>query len=368
MTFENDERIVMTLDAGGTNFVFSAIQANKAVVDPVRLPAAGDNLEASLNNIISGFKVIRGRLPQEPSAISLSFPGPADYPNGIIGDLVNLPAYDGVALGPMLEEQFRLPVYLNNDGDLFAYGEALAGYLPYLNNLLKKHESKQYHNLVGLTLGTGFGGGLVVRGELFLGDNSAGMEVCNIRGRLFPEFSAEEGISIRAVRRAYAQLVGEPFETAPPPSEIYRIGLGEAAGDSEAARESFRQFGVNLGDAIANILTLVDGIVVIGGGIAGARELFWEAMINELKTDFATPQGVPARRLETRVFDLENPDELVTFCRGDSKTIRVPFSDREITWDPLQRVGVALAKNETSVSVAFGAYAYALHQLDSHSS
>ena len=34
----------------------------------------------------------------------------------------------GVALGPMLEEKFRIPVFINNDGDLFAYVEAIAGW------------------------------------------------------------------------------------------------------------------------------------------------------------------------------------------------------------------------------------------------
>jgi glucokinase len=49
---------------------------------------------------------------------------------GIIGDLENLPTFKGgVALGPMLEEIFNIPVFINNDGDLFAYGEAIAGLL-----------------------------------------------------------------------------------------------------------------------------------------------------------------------------------------------------------------------------------------------
>ena len=65
-------------------------------------------------------------------AISFAFPGPADYPNGIIGGyLPNFPSFrEGVALGPFLQEKFGVPVFINNDGDLFAYGEALGGTLP----------------------------------------------------------------------------------------------------------------------------------------------------------------------------------------------------------------------------------------------
>lgn len=61
------------------------------------------------------------------AAISFAFPGPADYPNGIIGGwLPNFPSFrDGVALGPFLQEKFGVPVFINNDGDLFAYAFAL---------------------------------------------------------------------------------------------------------------------------------------------------------------------------------------------------------------------------------------------------
>ncbi|MFO8098939.1 MAG: ROK family protein, partial [Salinibacter sp.] len=105
-------------------------------------------------------------------AISFAFPGPADYANGIIGDLGNLPAFrGGIALGPMLENHFELPVFINNDGDLFTYGEAISGLLPWVNKQLEQAGSiKKYENLTGVTLGTGFGGGLARRGELVLDD------------------------------------------------------------------------------------------------------------------------------------------------------------------------------------------------------
>ncbi len=64
-------------------------------------------------------------------AISFAFPGPADYIHGIIGDLPNFPAFrGGIALGPYLEERFGMPVFINNDGNLFAYGEAIAEHSP----------------------------------------------------------------------------------------------------------------------------------------------------------------------------------------------------------------------------------------------
>ena len=109
----------------------------------------------------------------------------------------------------MLQEVFHLPVFINNDGDLFAYGEAIAGFLPYVNSLLEKaHSPKRFHNLFGVTLGTGFGGGIVRNGELFIGDNSGAGEIWLMRNKVDPSVNAEEGASIRAVQRVYAERAG----------------------------------------------------------------------------------------------------------------------------------------------------------------
>ena len=86
--YTNDNRIVMTLDAGGTNFVFSAIQGGKEIADPVVLPACADCLDKCLGNLVEGFKAIQAGLPETPVAISFAFPGPADYQAGIIGCLL----------------------------------------------------------------------------------------------------------------------------------------------------------------------------------------------------------------------------------------------------------------------------------------
>ncbi len=110
MNFTNDPRTVMTLDAGGTNFVFGAIRGCEEIVEPIHLPSAANNLELSLANLINGFHAVRSRLKEAPVAISFAFPGPADYPNGIIWNIGNLPAYKGgVAVGPMLAAEFGIP-------------------------------------------------------------------------------------------------------------------------------------------------------------------------------------------------------------------------------------------------------------------
>jgi glucokinase len=366
MKTSSDKRIVMTLDAGGTNFRFSAVRGAKPVTETVALPSNGDNLTKCLANIVEGFTRVKKQCPEPPVAISFVFPGPADYPMGIIGDLGNLPGFrGGVALGPMLEQKFGIPTFINNDGDLFVYGEAIAGFLPYVNGLLEKAGSpKRYKNLFGVTLGTGFGGGIVRNGELFLGDNSMAGEVWVLRNKLRPETNAEEGASIRAVRRVYAEKAGIPFEQTPEPKDIFEIGTGVKPGKKAAAVEAFRQLGEVVGDAMAHALTLVDGLGVIGGGISGASPLFLPALVGELNGSYINPKGDKFRRLASVAFNLEDPKQLKSFLKGETRTITVPDSKKKVQYDPLQRIGVGMSRLGTSEAVAIGAYAFALRKLD----
>ena len=363
---DHDEQVVLTLDAGGTSFRFSALRGGRAVAEVLSLPSQADNLDRCLANIIEGFTQIKQQCPQPPVAISFAFPGPADYPNGIIGDLPNLPAFrGGVALGPMLQEQFGIPVFINNDGDLFAYGEAIAGLLPQINDMLAKIGSpKRYRNLVGLTIGTGFGGGIVRDGELFLGDNSIAGEVWLLRNKLHPAMNSEEGASIRAVRRVYAERSRIPFDQSPEPKVINDIATGASPGNQPAAREAFRQLGEVVGDALANVLTLIDGLAVIGGGIAGAWPLFLPTVIDELNGTYTDPDGKPFRRLASVAFNLEDPAQHRKFLGGETRWIAIPGVKRSVKYDPLQRVGVGISRLGTSQAVAIGAYAFALHKLD----
>jgi glucokinase len=364
MTTETDPRIVLTLDAGGTNLNFTAIRGNQLLAGPISLPSEAGNLDRCLGNIVQGFQTVKDLVPDPPVAISFAFPGPADYPAGIIMNIGNLPAFrGGVALGPFLEDKFGIPVFINNDGDLFVYGEAIAGFLPYVNGLLEASGSpKRYKILFGLTLGTGFGGGIVRDGELFIGDNSAAGEVWLSRNKLDPSINAEEGASIRAVRRVYARECGIPVEEAPEPKDIFEIGMGRGAGSRAAAVEAFRQLGEVAGDVLAQALTLVDGLAVIGGGISGAHPLFLPPLVEAANATFEGTAG-RFRRLGPQVFNLEDPAQRDVFLKGERREITVHGSTRKIQHDPLPRTGVGISRLGTSEAVAIGACAFALRKL-----
>lgn len=360
---QTDHRIVMTLDAGGTNFVFSAMSAGEEILTPFVLPSCASELSTCLDHLVDGFQRIRDALPQPPAAISFAFPGPADYPNGIIGDLPNFPSFrGGVALGPMLQNIFGIPVFINNDGSLFAYGEALAGALPKINERLKAAGSvKRYRNLLGITLGTGFGAGVVVDGHLLVGDNSVGGDVWCLRSKKFPDMIAEEGACIRAVKRVYREHSGSSESLEP--KDIFDIAEGTRVGDVAAARASFAELGEQVGDAVATAVTLTDSLVVIGGGLSGAAKYFLPSLMKEMNGQLSMAGGKKVGRLQMRAFNLEDEEEFKAFAKGEAKKLIVPRTGETIDYDPLKRIGVAVSEMGTSRAVAMGAYVYALNQL-----
>lgn len=366
MNLHLESRIVMTLDAGGTNLRFAAMRGGKPVTNTISLLTNGDDLEKCLANLVAGFTEVKALCPEPPVAISFAFPGPADYPNGIIGDLGNLPGFrGGVALGPMLEEKFGIPVFINNDGDLFVYGEAIGGLLPQVNEMLEKSGNpKRYRNLFGITLGTGFGGGIVRNGDLFVGDNSMAGEVWLLRNKLHPTMNAEEGACIRAVRRVYAEQASILLDFVPEPKDLFEIASGTQAGNQAAAIEAFRRLGESAGDALGSALTLIDGLAVIGGGVSRAWPVFLPALVAELNSTYTGPDGKSFRRLASVAFNLEDAKQLEIFLKGETRIIHVPGSNRSLAYDPLQRIGVGMSRLGTSEAVALGAYAFAIRQLD----
>lgn len=363
--YKFDKRIVITLDAGGTNLVFGAMQANKFIIDPITLPSRAQDLDLCLATMVEGFQRIISQLDKKPVAISFAFPGPADYPNGIIGGyLPNFPSFrDGVALGPFLSDTFGVPVFINNDGDLFAYGEAIGGALPEVNaRLAEAGSSKRYHNLLGYTFGTGLGIGMVVGDKLNRGDNSCVETFC-LRHKKQKDVFVEEGAAIRAIKRVYGELSGNA-DHGLEPKDICEIADGKREGNREAALKAFAEFGEIAGDAIATGVTLVDGLIVLGGGLTGARKYFMPALLGEIRGKLKSLKGEELNRVQMKVFDLDNEDEFQAFAKGEERQIKVYGSDRTVAYDPMKRVGIIMSKLGASKAISIGAYSFALSQID----
>ena len=359
-----DPRIVLTLNAGGQSFRFSAMQGNREIGTPVVQVADVADLTHCLETLVQGFVQVMQTLPAPPVAISFAFPGPADYPNGIIGNLPNLPAFrGGVPLKAFLEQKFQMPVFINNDGDLFAYGEALAGFLPYVNQKLCEADNpRRYNNLVGVTLGTGFGCGIVRNSELFVGDNSSAAEAWCMRSGIIADCIAEDAVNSAAIVRGYKETAAsaDPISAR----DIYEIAKGNKAGNREAALHSFKTLGCALGDALANILAIVDGLVVIGGGVAGAYDLFIPHVIAAINSTIGRADGSRVPRIVLTAADVENEEDMRSFLQGTPAKVTIPNTDICAYYDPVRRTALGISRMGDTLAMATGAYCFALHQLD----
>jgi len=356
---------ILSLDAGGTNLVFSSIM-NGEVNNEYSLPTTSVDINEFLSKLIKGFKEVIKLSGEKADAISFCFPGPADYEAGIIGDLENLPFFrGGVPLKNILENEFKIPVFINNDGDLFTMGEALSGILPKINNRLSINKNpKRYSNLLGLTLGTGFGSGMVNKGNLWIGDNSAGVEINRMPNPFYPKQSSEEIISRRGVKNLYRKYTNNASDNSPEPYEIYKIAIGEIDGDKDAAIKTWEVFGEVLGDAASNAATLTDSIIVVGGGLSGASELFLPKAIQVLNSKFEKPDGGELQRLETYVYNLDNKESLKDFLINVSTEIKVPYSNQRVNYNNIKKIGIGISTLGTSKAVAMGAWHYALKKLN----
>ncbi|MDR1758869.1 MAG: ROK family protein [Bacteroidales bacterium] len=370
--YSKDERTVITLDAGGSNFDFSAIRGNKIVVEKINKPAYahGHPLQRCIDSIIEGFEEVTERLQSQglsATAISFAFPGPADYLNGIIGPGF-IPAFpefrEGVALGRLLEKRFNVPVFINNDADLFVYGEALAGALPRVNQRLKDMGScKQYRNLIGFTWGTGFGFGFTVNGQMHLGDNSC-TEIFCLPHKKRSDMMVEDGVSARAIKRVYGEFAGDKNHHLEP-ADIYAIAEGTRPGAGDAARQAFAEMGEIAGHAIATAVSLIDGIVVIGGGLRHAAKYIKPALFQEMNRTLSTLSGDRVRRLQSHAYDLDDDLQFAEFAKGETKNIQVKGYNDCVTCNARKSIGVTISTLDASVSVSLGAYAFALHEIDS---
>ena len=365
--YNHDSRTVITLDAGGTHFRFSAMRGCEAVTETFELPTHPNDLAQLLEDLRNGFQHVIDRLSEKPVAISFAFPGPADYPNGVFPDrLSNFPCFEGgVALSAYLENQFGLPVFINNDADLFTYGEALAGALPMLNDKIRAAGGvKQYHNLIGFILGTGFGIGITSHNQMFMGDNCCSEIYCT-PSKWGQELIAEEGISLRAVLRYYRELARDEKASEYIDSyDIYRIADGTLEGDRDAALKAFERFGEAAGYAIAQAACMLDGIIVLGGGVSKAAKFYMPALLREIRTEMHTLDGRAMPRVPSVIYNLEDPVEFEAFVKGKTKEINVFGTNNNILVDTERRLGITLSQLGTSRATAIGAYCFALHALD----
>ena len=243
------------VDLGGTNVRAGAVRGERVTGRAVRR-ISGKAAEGVVLEEI--FKTIDEVVKGEIGGIGIGVPSVVDVKRGIVYAVENIPAWREVHLKEKLESRYGCPAYVNNDANAFALGELHFG------------KGRGYHNMVGLTIGTGLGAGIIIDGRLYSGPNCGAGEIGSIPHRestveryaAGPFFEHEAGVGGEVV-----------FERA-------------RRGDAEALR-LFHAFGLELGHAFLIILYAYDPeLIVVGGSIARAFE-FFEAGVREKLKSFA---------------------------------------------------------------------------------
>ena len=233
--------------------------------------------------------------PERVEAISVSIGGPLDVFNGIIKSPPNLPGWDNIPLKRLLKEQFALPVFIEHDGNAGALAEFYFG------------SGRGFRNIVFLTMGTGFGAGLIFDGKLYRGTNDTAGEIGHIRiaedgpdcyGKAGSLEGFGSGTGMAKLARALFPAIWNESAGVSDLYEAYRSGSSEA-------RQVFEKAGFYLGRAFAMIGDLLNPERIILGGLGMrigdaflpvARVVFQEESLPQVS---AACQIIPAQLGET---------------------------------------------------------------------
>lgn len=266
--------VYIGVDLGGTNMRAGRVENDCLVAQASERTPKSPKDTAETIDLLE--RVIRSVWTPDVSAIGIGVPGLVDRQNGIVYNLVNIPHWDVVPLREILEARFGTRVVIDNDANCFALGERVFGV------------GRQYENFVGLTLGTGLGGGIIQRGRL-LADSNCG--------------SGEFGMM------PYRDNILEYYCSGSYFMNIWNVDgktMYERAqkGDAEAL-EAYHQLGEHIAAAVKIVMLAVDPeMIVFGGSVAAAHELFEESLWENLR-DFAYPNSV--KRLRIFFSEMENP-------------------------------------------------------------
>ncbi|MQY73444.1 MAG: ROK family protein, partial [Dehalococcoidia bacterium] len=148
------DKTVIGIDLGGTKIQAGRIRQNEIEQEYYQPISAGKAKESVLNEVIEAIEKV---FSKTVNSIGIGVPGLVDVERGIVYDVTNIPSWDEVFLKDRLESHFDCPVYINNDANCFALGEKYFG------------KARGYSNIVGVTLGTGVGAGIIIHDHLYTG-------------------------------------------------------------------------------------------------------------------------------------------------------------------------------------------------------
>lgn len=267
-------KTVIGIDFGCTNIRVGRIEGDK-VLESVKISTPKDATHY-LDTVEIIIEAIKSVWTDEVCGIGIGVPSVVDRVEGVVYNVMNIPHWDKVPLKQILNSYFHIPVYVDNDANCFALGERIFG------------EGQHYQNFVGLTIGTGLGGGIIQRGKL--------LEDANCGSGEFGMLPYKDNILEYYCSGSYFMNVwGVDGQ------EMYTRALNK---DPEAL-EAYKKLGIYIADAIKMVVLTIDPeMIVFGGSVADTHKLFEESMHEHLK-NFAYQNSI--KKLKILFSSIDNP-------------------------------------------------------------
>ncbi len=280
---------VVGVDLGGTKIYTVLATVEGTVAAEVEVPTgAGQGYEAVLDRIAKTVAKVSeqaGVSPETVSAVGVGAPGPLDPDTGVVHQAPNL-GWKGVPLRVDLEARLALPVRIENDANLGALGEYTFG------------AGRGCAELVYVTVSTGIGGGLILRGEIYGGAGGGAGEIghitvlpggprcrCGSRGCL-EAVASGTAIALRARELVDRGTGAGILALADGESEAVTaatVARAAEAGDPEA-RAILDEAAWHLGTGLAAVVNLLNPCrIVLGGGVMKSGRLLWDRMDRSLR-------------------------------------------------------------------------------------
>lgn len=242
---------IIGVDIGGTKIHVGVVE-NSVVVKELKIPTPSS---ASKQHIIAALiTAIEELAGSNFDGIGIGVPGLVDDEKGIIYNLVNIPSWKEVHLKKQLEEHFGKPVRITNDANAFALGEKIFG------------KAKPFRNVVGITLGSGLGAGIIINNKLYSGAFSSAGE---LGGVSYLNETVEDYCSGKFFIN-FHQMTGQQLH------EMAQRG-------DETALRIFSEYGHHLGNALTTTLFLLSPeAIIFGGSVSRSFQYFEKALLESL--------------------------------------------------------------------------------------
>lgn len=282
------EPVVIGIDLGGTNLRLALVSPHGEIYNRQAFPTPLDQgTPTLLREIVTAIT----RLAEEATShgyavrgVGMGVPGRVVPQEGKVVFSPNIPELNGCPLAAGLQNHLPWPVTIDNDANMFALGEYWLG------------GGQGRPHLLGITLGTGVGGGLVLNGQIWQGTAGTAAEIghitidprgelchCGNRGCLETLASAPWTVAWvkKRLETGESSSLRAVWEQAPDGLDGKQLQQAAQAGDG-LAQAAFARVGQALGQAIADVVHLLGlSLVVIGGKFSRA----WDQFINPLQEE-----------------------------------------------------------------------------------